>query len=540
MALGKLLRLWRLLRLGRRLCGAAVFILLTLLFVGTGDFLPAGAHFMARLQLVPALLAGFWLTLALLLLATVLFGRVYCSFICPLGILQDLLARLYSWRKKRQFCYRPPSRAIRLGVAVFFLGALLFGNSVLVTLLEPYSLYGIMAVHCCKQGWIFLNNGLSQYAPLASFFGLYPLPYPNLALASLLIATFLAVFFAVFVWLRGRDYCSRICPVGTVLGWLGRFALLRIRFDAVRCVHCRRCEQVCKTSCVDSGRQLIDYSRCVTCFNCLPVCEHQALAYRLPRLTGKVGNSTLIPVPKGQVKKKPSSPPFLDTKRRQFVGLHLAAVAGMGGLVLAQAKAGTAGSTVVTGEQETGQRAITPPGSRSRAHFSRRCTACQLCVASCPTRVLRPATGEYGFLHVLQPRMDFRHGYCNYDCVVCTQVCPSGAILPLTIQEKHETQAGTVQFVQHLCVVESKKQSCGACAEHCPSLAVKMVSYDKVPGLTIPVITPDLCVGCGACEHACPVVPDKAIYVQGLLVHQKARILPKGQELHQQVEGFGF
>jgi polyferredoxin len=302
-ASGKLLRLWRLLRLGRRLCGAAVFILLTLLFVATGDFLPVWAHFTARLQLVPALLAGFWLTLALLLLATVLFGRVYCSFICPLGILQDLLARLYSWRKKREFHYRPSSRAIRLGVVIFFLGALIFGNSVLVTLLEPYSLYGIIAMHYCKQGWIVLNNGLSQYVPLASFFGLYPLPHSNLALSSLLIATFLAVFFSVFVWLRGRDYCGCICPVGTVLGWLGRFALLRIRFDAVRCVHCRRCEQACKTSCVDSGRQLIDYSRCVTCFNCLPVCEHQALAYRLPRLIEKAGNSTLILALKGQVKK---------------------------------------------------------------------------------------------------------------------------------------------------------------------------------------------------------------------------------------------
>ncbi len=527
----------RLLLYGRRLCATAGFLLLTLLFVTAGKALPEAGQFMTDIQLVPAILTGAWLIVLLLALLTLLFGRVYCSVICPLGIFQDVLGRLYNWRRKRRFYYRPPARLLRPAIAAVFLVALLFGNTLFVTLLEPYSLYGIMGVHTLKQGWIALNNSLAQVAVLAQPLGLYPLPYSNLATASVLLAIALALFFAVYVLLRGRDYCARICPVGTILGWLGRFALFRVRFDESRCVGCRRCEQACKTSCVDFAAQTIDYSRCVVCLNCLAGCRHEALAYRLPRF-GKSGASHRLAEQEGQGTNEKRQA-VAHAGRRQFLQIHAAAVTGAGVLLMTQARQGLAAPTGI--ESEISQRvAQTPPGSRSREHFSRRCTACQLCVARCPTLVLRPSTGEYGLLQIMQPRMDFRRGYCNYDCVICTEVCPSGALLPLTVQQKHETQTGNVQFIQHLCVVESKKQSCGACAEHCPSLAVKMVPYDKAPGLTIPEITPDLCVGCGACEHACPVVPDKAIYVQGLLSHKKARILPKGQQIHRQVDGFGF
>lgn len=530
----------KLLQLGRRLGGGIVFILLILFFAAPGDFFPTAAQWAAQLQLVPALLSGAWLVLALLALATLVFGRVYCSLICPLGLLQDLLGRFYPKKYRHRLRFRPPSQWLRLGIAAFFLIALIFGNSVLVSLLEPYSMFGIMAVHLFKQGWTSLHNVFAQFTPLTPFLGLNILPYSNLALASSLIAGLLLVFFAVFVLLRGRDYCGRICPVGTMLGWLGRFALLRVRFDEEHCVGCGRCERGCKTSCLDIGRLKVDYSRCVVCFNCVPACPHRALRYGLPHRP-KADKPGVPLMAEDKPEDKPVLPPAPDAERRQFVGLHLAAVAGMGAFALGQAKQGLAGGVSAGCADEPASRvALTPPGSGSRARFSRRCTACQLCVARCPSRVLRPSTGEYGFLQILQPCMDFRLGFCNYDCVICSQICPSGAILPLTVQAKHETQTGNVHFVQHLCVVESKKQSCGACAEHCPSQAVKMVPYDRAPHLTIPVITPDLCVGCGACEYACPVVPDKAIYVQGLLRHKTARILPKGQEVERQVEDFGF
>ena len=528
------------LQFGRRLCGALVFVLLTLFFAAPRDFFPAAAQLAADVQVVPALLAGSWLAVALLALATLLFGRVYCSLICPLGMLQDALGRLCSKKSGKRLRFRPPAKRLRLGIALFFLLALSFGNTMMVSLLEPYSMYGIIATHLFKQGWISLNNTLAQFNSLAALFSLHNLPYSNLAFASMLVAALLFTFFAVFVRLRGRDYCGRFCPVGTVLGWLGRFALFRVRFVEEHCVHCRRCERVCKTSCLDIDNQQADYSRCVVCFNCLSACPHGALRYGLAHRPTKAGKPRLPLMAEEQPADKPARPLAPDAERRQFVGLHLAAMAGMGAFALGQAKQSLAGATAGATDELASRVTLTPPGSGSRAHFTRHCTACQLCVARCPSRVLRPSSGEYGLLQILQPRMDFHLGFCNYDCVVCTEVCPSGAIAPLTVQEKHETQTGNVTFIQHLCVVESKLQNCGACAEHCPSQAVKMVPYDKAPHLTIPAITPDLCVGCGACEYACPVVPDKAIYVQGLLAHKKARILPKGQEVERQVEGFGF
>ena len=148
----------KILQFGRRLGAALVFVLLTLFFVLPGEFFPAAAQLAAKLQVVPALLAGAWLVPALLALATLAFGRIYCSIICPLGMLQDLLGRLYPKKHRSRLRFRPSSRWLRPGVGIFFLAALILGNTVLVSLLEPYSMYGIMAVHLFKQGWASLNN----------------------------------------------------------------------------------------------------------------------------------------------------------------------------------------------------------------------------------------------------------------------------------------------------------------------------------------------------------------------------------------------
>jgi len=164
---------------------------------------------------------------------------------------------------------------------------------------------------------------------------------------------------------------------------------------------------------------------------------------------------------------------------------------------------------------------VTPPGSQGLERFSSLCTACHLCVAACPTQVIRPSMLEYGFSGIFQPRMDYQVNYCTYECSLCTTVCPTGAILPLTLEAKKETQLGKVQFVRDDCVVVTKKKDCGACSEHCPTKAVTMVAYEGK--LMIPQTRDEVCVGCGACEHACPTVPRKAIYVESNLVHLHAK-----------------
>ena len=166
-------------------------------------------------------------------------------------------------------------------------------------------------------------------------------------------------------------------------------------------------------------------------------------------------------------------------------------------------------------------QAISPPGSLSIKHFTSICTACHLCVASCPTNVLRPSFLEYGFGGMSQPMMDYESGSCNYDCVICGEVCPTGAIVKQTVPEKKRIQIGKAKFTKDDCVVVSKKKDCAACSEHCPTKAVHTVPYEG--NILIPEVDDEICIGCGACEHACPTTPRKAINVTGNMVHVAAK-----------------
>jgi ferredoxin len=181
---------------------------------------------------------------------------------------------------------------------------------------------------------------------------------------------------------------------------------------------------------------------------------------------------------------------------------------------------------------------VTPPGSLGIKHFTDTCTACHLCISACPTQVLQPSIFEYGIMGLMQPYMDYVTNYCNFDCVICSEVCPTGAILSLTMEAKKTVQIGKVNLIIDNCVVKTDNTACGSCSEHCPTQAVRMVPYTG--DLTIPEIRPEICVGCGACEHACPTRPFRAIYVDGNFEHQVA-LLPEEEELEQEVtEEFPF
>ncbi|MCE1189094.1 MAG: 4Fe-4S dicluster domain-containing protein, partial [Ignavibacteria bacterium] len=156
-----------------------------------------------------------------------------------------------------------------------------------------------------------------------------------------------------------------------------------------------------------------------------------------------------------------------------------------------------------------------PPGASDAAHFHELCTACHLCIGQCPSQVLQPAGIEYGIMHIMQPVMNYRFGYCTFECKQCTDICPTGALHPLAIDIKKLTRIGTVKFIQKNCVVELQGTDCGACSEHCPTKAVTMVPYKNV---RIPALQEKLCIGCGACEHACPMKPFKAMYVEGEII----------------------
>ena len=179
-----------------------------------------------------------------------------------------------------------------------------------------------------------------------------------------------------------------------------------------------------------------------------------------------------------------------------------------------------------------------PSGFISLERFKDKCTGCQICVVRCPSQVLRPAGLEYGLDFMLKPRLAYVNSYCNYECRVCSEVCPTGAIKPLTVEEKTTTQVGIATFFKNLCVVHTENQDCGACSEHCPTQAVHMVPYKGT--LTIPEVNPDLCIGCGGCESICPVRPTRAIMVKPNEVHQFVE-KPKEEEVKEiVVDDFGF
>jgi ferredoxin-type protein NapF len=193
--------------------------------------------------------------------------------------------------------------------------------------------------------------------------------------------------------------------------------------------------------------------------------------------------------------------------------------------------------TLVQSGEDSG--AVAPPGAVSVSRFIDRCTSCQLCVTACPTQVLQPALLEYGLAGLLKPRLDYNAAFCNFDCVRCAEVCPTGALDRLLPEEKHGAQIGIADFYRDRCVVVTNGTDCAACSEHCPTKAVATEPYGN--NLRLPVLNQDLCIGCGACEFACPVKPQKAIIVTGRRVHARAkRLVEKKAVQPKRTEDFPF
>ena len=339
----------------------------------------------------------------------------------------------------------------------------------------------------------------------------------SLGLLSTLIALATLVGIGLLAWRNGRTYCNTICPVGTLLGFISRYSLFRLQFDDEKCNSCGLCTMKCKASCINSKDKQIDYSRCVTCFNCIEACNRSAMKYAPYKWKKTVTN-----VPENKT---------VDESKRRFLSATV---------VTAVAATSLMGQKVAS---ITGKRAlkrnlpIVPPGGLNVENLQEKCISCHLCVSKCPSHVIKPAFTEYGLGGMMQPRLYFDHGFCNYDCTVCSDVCPSKALRPLTVEQKHQTQVGQVHFIRHNCIVFTDETNCGACSEHCPTQAVHMVPYKGV--LTIPETDVSICVGCGGCEYVCPAKPYKAIYVEGLEAHNTLQFKKEKKE-DIKVDDFGF
>jgi len=504
-----------------------LFSLITLYFLDFRGFLPQSFSFLEKIQFIPALLAVNVAIIIILIALTLIFGRIYCSSVCPMGIFQDIIAWLSKKIiKRKRYTYSKAKTILRWSVLAAVVVTFLFGFTFLLGLLEPYGAYGRMATHLFRPIYMAGNNLLANILSSFGNYSLYKVSIYSFGFFSTIIATITLLGIGFLAWRNGRTYCNTICPAGTLLGFLSNFSFLKIQFKDERCNSCGLCVMKCKASCVDAKNKKIDYSRCVTCFNCIESCNRDAINYTFILQNTKKNNPALT---KDDNIKKIKS---IDSSRRRFLSATLFSLV-TGSTLLAQQTT----SKLLPKKAFKRQTPVAPPGAISFEHFKKKCISCHLCVSKCPSHVIKPAFLEYGLSGVMQPHLYFDHGYCNYNCTICGEVCPTGALKPLTVEEKHLTQMGQVQFIIENCIVYNDETSCGACSEVCPTQAVSMIPYKDA--LTIPHIDTSICIGCGGCESACPAIPYKAIYVEGLKIQGKASIKHEKQE-QIEIKDFGF
>ena len=485
----------------RTILAAVFFVLITLLFLDFTGTLHHWFGWMAKIQFLPAVMALNVVVVVALIALTLVFGRIYCSVICPLGVFQDILARLR--RKKNKYSYSKEVRWLRYPVLVVFVIAVVAGIGSIFQLLAPYSSYGRIATMIFQPIWKLGNNLLATVAERVDSYAFYTTDVWMKSLPVLVIALVTLVVLIVLAWRGGRTYCNTICPVGTILSFFARFSFLKIHFDEDKCKNCSLCSKNCKAACIDFKTHTVDYSRCIVCGNCIESCKFGALRYDNQRIHQKAQAE-------GRT---------VDASKRSF----LLASALVSTAALAQKKEKLMDGGLAELEDKVApkrQTPLTPPGSLSFQNLSTRCTGCQLCISECPNQVLRPSSD---LMHLMQPTMSYEHGYCRPECTRCSEACPAGAIKPVDKPDKSSIQIGHAVWIKKNCVVLTDEVECGNCARHCPAGAIEMVHLDPndEDSPMVPAVNETACIGCGACEYVCPSRPFSAIYVEGHEVHRK-------------------
>ena len=496
----------------RTTLGLLFFVGITWLFLDFTGLAHTYLGWMAKIQFLPAVLALNVGVIVLLLALTLLFGRIYCSVICPLGVFQDIIA----WfgkrtgdkkHRKMPYSYSPAKQTLRYSILAVFVVALVVGFSSIALLLAPYSAYGRIASTLLQPIYRWGNNLLALWAAHIESYAFYETEVWFRSLPTLLVAVVTLLVIGYLAMRHGRTYCNTICPVGSVLGFVARFSLFKIQLDTERCKQCDLCARNCKAACIDTRQGSVDYSRCVTCGDCLEQCKHDAIHY----IYVKPGSSA------------PATQTKTDHSLRSFLTLlGVGATAALRGQTIPKAtdvKMDGGLAPLVPKEKPHRATPVTPPGALSARNLTQHCTGCQLCISACPNQVLRPSSDLSTFM---QPEVSYEKGYCRPECVKCSEVCPTGAIRPITVADKSAVHVGHAVWIKENCLPIRDNQPCGNCARHCPVNAIEMVPLDANDPKShlIPVVNDEACIGCGACEHLCPSNPLSAIYVEGYQVQR--------------------
>ena len=488
-----------------RIILASIFFAgVTLMFLDFTGTLHAWLGWMAKVQLLPAVLALNLVTVAVLLLLTLLFGRAYCSVICPLGVMQDIISWIHGKTKKKnrfRFGYSPAKNWLRYPILVLFIIGLVLGAHSTAILIAPYSAYGRIAANIFAPLYQLGNNFFAWIAERAGSYAFYSTEVWIKSVSSLVIAAVTLAVVGFLAWKHGRTWCNTVCPVGTVLGFVSRFSIFAPVIDTDKCRNCGLCGKQCKASCINMKEHEIDYSRCVACMDCIDTCKDGAISY------------------KRRASRRAAPQDDNQQGRRAFI--TSAVIAGTAVAAKAQEMKVDGGLAEVERARKPERLTpLVPAGAVSLKHMADHCTGCQLCISVCPNHVLRPSTS---LLTLMQPEMSYERGYCRPECTRCSDICPAGAIKPVTVEEKSSIQIGHAVVNLDNCVVNTDDVSCGNCARHCPAGAIRMVRKDpeNPKSLMIPTVNEERCIGCGACENLCPARPFTAIYVEGHEVHKE-------------------
>jgi MauM/NapG family ferredoxin protein len=416
--------------------------------------------------------------------ATVLFGRVFCGWVCPMGAVFDLCACAFPPKTRRAPYGKGLFANVKFHVIAFFVLGSLFGLTFvffldpLVFLFRVFTLNLHPAVIFAANGAL---NGLRGTATSLGFTRLSMLSYqqPAFVFGLFSLLMFLAVIGLIYV--ERRFWCRNLCPLGALLSLVSRFSVWGRRVSDA-CITCSKCAQVCPMNAIGEDFHTTSAHECIQCERCAAVCPTAAISF---------GFHT------------PGVQRYAHSPSRR--GLIAAAAGGVLAAVTASAS---------VSRQTIHEKLIRPPGARVEKDFLDSCLRCGECMKACPTHGLQPAVSQAGFEGFFTPVLVSRIGGCEDTCNLCGRVCPTGAIRSLPLEEKRYAVIGNAAIDRSRCIAWEQGKLCLVCDEACPydSIEFRMVADEKGT-IQRPFVIEDKCIGCGQCEHACPVNGHAAIYV---------------------------
>ena len=497
-------RIWRRLR---QIVQILVLLLFLALFAYTNAQRPQRfwtdifARFDPLLMLSAALagrvLLGGLVLAGIIVALTVVFGRVWCGWFCPLGTVLEWLGPRRSRRKAPAEKWRVLKYLLLFAILIaallgnqtlLVLDPITILNRTLTTAIWPALRYAVMGTEELLYGFPALWGPLDAIHSAVVqpiFQGVQPV-FTLTFLGALLFVGLVALN-----WWAERFWCRYLCPLGGLLGLLAKLSLIR-REVGDDCALCARCTHQCPTGTIDpDDGYRSDPAECIVCYDCLTDCTREGIGFRWQLRAWR-----------------PARWRDYDPTRRQLLGAMGVSVAGVA----------LAGVEPITARQPATM--IRPPGA-TVADFSALCVRCGACVRVCPTQGLQPSLFEGGVQNLFTPRLVPRLGYCSFACNACGQVCPTDAIPPLGLEEKQQTVIGLASVNQDRCLPWAYNIPCIVCEEACP-VAEKAIWLEEVQTVNAegesvllqrPQVHQELCNGCGICEFQCPMGGESAIRV---------------------------